>query len=484
MSQADVQDTSTFTGSGSNASFKRNIIACILAGIILGKFTVISSYTAAFCALGLVLFLSVARSPLKAVSLLIFLIPFTQTTILLTPLTKLPGAKPSNLLGLFVLSVAILNYKQSAKIPKYSLVFITLFLGIFTSSIVRSLLNLDVINSMAEIQGGVIVSSTTFMLSHFVKPLIYFIPFVIVSKFVKTAKDIRFITNAIVLSVVTLSVYLLYIYFFNIGAKADVRAASEYYGLALGMHRNDLADFYIVAFPMALATYYSRKNVINLLSLCLIVPTVGFLYCRTAYVIVPLSFALYLAISKRAKWLPIFLAIAFTCSLVVSSTIVDRASKGVQSHDWNEISSGRIGGLWLPLLEECTSHPLKLLLGDGRYSIVRTDAAATGTILEYVGHPHNMYLEQLLDVGILGLVGIMWFFVLLAIKTYKGFKIAQDPGLKEYQCGVAVSLISYFVAGITGRSLFPTFSNSHFWVVVAIAIFIAGSTTDIKECGT
>jgi hypothetical protein len=72
----------------------------------------------------------------------------------------------------------------------------------------------------------------------------------------------------------------------------------------------------------------------------------------------------------------------------------------------------------------------------------------------------------------------------LAIKTYKGFKIAQDPGLKEYQCGVAVSLISYFVAGITGRSLFPTFSNSHFWVVVAIAIFIAGSTTDIKECGT
>jgi hypothetical protein len=180
---------------------------------------------------------------------------------------------------------------------------------------------------------------------------------------------------------------------------------------------------------------------------------------------------LYLLISKRAKFLPFLLVIIFGFSFVVSTSIIERASKGLGSKDRHEISAGRIDNIWIPLIDEYLENPKKLLFGNGRYAIISSDSAARGVILD-VRNPHSMYLEQILDAGIIGLLIVMLFYVYLFKKIYKCIGAIKDVKTREYLYAVIVAMMSFFIAGITGRSLFPRVSNSYFWIILGVALAI------------
>jgi len=250
----------------------------------------------------------------------------------------------------------------------------------------------------------------------------------------------------------------------------NVDEASEYYLLNFGMHRNDLANFFIIGFPIVIGRFFIKKSVLNISILLLTIIATGFLFSRTAYLLLILSFALYLIFSKRAKFLPIFVAVLFGLSLIISTVIVERATKGLQSRDSDEISAGRISSIWLPLIDECFENPTKLLFGKGRYAILSSNAAARGTILETIDHPHNMYLELVLDVGFFGLIVVSGFFAVLLRKCYHAMRTSSKLITTEYYHVITVSIISYFFAGMTGRSLFPVLSNSYLWVIAGLAI--------------
>jgi len=145
---------------------------------------------------------------------------------------------------------------------------------------------------------------------------------------------------------------------------------------------------------------------------------------------------------------------------------------GFESKEYNEIFAGRIDGIWLPLLDEYTQASKKILFGDGRFATKVSDSAQNGILVSAAGHPHNMYLEQILDAGLLGLMTFILFYFVLLKKASKNLRIINKYKIKEYQYAVIASLISYLVSGLTGRSFFPNAENSYVWIIVGMAIVI------------
>jgi hypothetical protein len=176
-------------------------------------------------------------------------------------------------------------------------------------------------------------------------------------------------------------------------------------------------------------------------------------------------------ISKRAQLLPVILVAALGMSFVATSTIIERATTGIEAEDPNTFSAGRLDLIWLPLIEEILEDPVDIAFGRGRYGMVTASVHKEG-LIRAASHPHNMYIEAVADSGVVGLVIFSALFGFLLQRTYRSIPRLRDPVVREYQCGVLISLAMYMMAGMTGRSFFPAVDNSFLWVVVASALVI------------
>ena len=444
----------------------------ILSGILIGALIGDMPYISFICVLSLFVYFFL-RKPLPVLAVFIILVPFSGTLLFREPFLNLPGAKPLHLLALFMIFIAIINHKQAMVIPKRIFWLMVLYLAFFSVTFMRSVPLLDIINLYDDDQ----LSRIRYVLSHYLKPMIYFIPFIIIMKYCKRRQDIDTIINVMVMSITFLSVYLLFSYLFRIPDRGDIRQVEEYYNAALGLHRNELGTFYIVGLPVILARFFVKKDVVGIFSICLSLAAVGFLYSRAAYFTVLFGIVIFLIISKRAKMLPLLLIIALGLSFIISATIIQRASKGFESRDSYELLAGRLEGIWLPLIDEYTRDPQKLIFGNGRYAILTSKAQGRGFILE-TGHPHNIFLELLLDAGLTGLIGITAVFAFLLLQAWRSLKDIKDAKMLEYQYAMCVSLICFLISGMTDRSFFPKHDNCFLWLVVGLSLLIIQNFRD------
>ncbi|MDL1979739.1 MAG: O-antigen ligase family protein [Deltaproteobacteria bacterium] len=380
---------------------------------------------------------------------------------------NLPGVKPLQLLALFVGIIAATNYKKSVKMPDYVRFFSLAMIAIFTISLIRSLSYLDLFNFYLDNK----LSTQRYLLSHFVKPLIFFMPLIIVVKFVYRKTDIEYLVNTLTLSILILSVVITYLYFFKGLGKGDIETFREYFQSIFSLHTNSIANFYIMAFPFVIAKFFVKKNILTISNIILSAMAIGMLYSRAAYLTCLLSFISYFFLSRRTKFLPFLIAVAFGLFFIISSSVIERASKGIESRDRNALFAGRIEKLWVPLIYEYTHDYKKLILGNGRYAIRSSDVNKQGIIREAT-HPHNMYLEQIIDAGLIGVVTFIAFYIILLRKACKSLGNINDYKIKEHHYAVIVSLSCYLISGITDRSFFPDPANGFLWVVVGIAIVI------------
>jgi O-antigen ligase len=272
--------------------------------------------------------------------------------------------------------------------------------------------------------------------------------------------------GSIAVALVLLSLFLLGVYLDNIGQ--DVNELSDTYAALLGAHRNDLATFFIVGFPFLIARLLVKKDTASVLCLGVTIAGTGILFSRAAYFNVLFALVFYPILSKRRQFLPGLIICSLMLAAFTPSIIKERGLKGLEEGDANEVSAGRVEDIWAPLVDEYINSSPKLLLGNGRRAIVYSDAAKEGKILE-VDHPHNMYLELILDSGLVGLAGLMPFYIILLTQTYRSLKFINEYEIKEYQYAVIVSLTGFLISGLTNKSLFPGDDNFYLWVVMGFA---------------
>ncbi len=440
----------------------------IICAVVLGILLLISpTFAGAFLFVGVAILIC-SQNLLSTLSLFIFLAPYSGMELFNKKFLPVPGAKPFILLSLFIILIAFLHGKKAQKMPRYAMLFGVGVLTILTISTLRSIPHFKLIAPYMEEDNFTL---TNYILSMYFKPFFYFMPLILIAKFATTREAIEKIIKVFNVSMFGLSFFLFSMYALKCPNKTSIPATREFFETFMHMHTNSIGFFYSLAFPVLIAHNDVKKGIFNKLNILLCLFVVGILYSRTAYVLVLLSFFSYLFTSKKLGSLPIAIFCIFLALVMLPATVKERAETGISDKDTKAISADRIQGIWMPTFEDYLQSPVKFIVGNGRYSLVLTDAYQKGYV-EVEKSPHSLYFEQLFDNGIIGLGLMLMLLFYIGSNIMKNLKYFQNGGIfpKEYIYAVLVSLGNYLLAGVTGQSFYPELANTYLWSILGIGI--------------
>ena len=152
--------------------------------------------------------------------------------------------------------------------------------------------------------------------------------------------------------------------------------------------------------------------------------------------------------------------------LVAGFNVID--DSGALTTDLSVVTAGRTDKVWPPVLEAISGN---LIFGYGRLGILRSDAfdAIKEAMHEPPDHPHNAYLELLLDTGIVGFIPVMALFGTI---FYVAFTLARDQRDVVYQavgCAALAAVIALGFMSVSGQSLFPKEASQVQWCTYGLA---------------
>jgi O-antigen ligase len=152
------------------------------------------------------------------------------------------------------------------------------------------------------------------------------------------------------------------------------------------------------------------------------------------------------------------------------STGVNTGGTMVLHSSEDPLTAGRVAGVWMPLLTEVQSHPV---LGNGLLSIAWSLPFRSGALGLATLNPHNLYLKILLEIGFVGLVLVMLFF----IDFWRRLRAAAaDPVTPRHLAwlfiGSSAALMGYAAFGISGGDYLPDPSNSMLWVTWGLLLAV------------
>jgi hypothetical protein len=264
-----------------------------------------------------------------------------------------------------------------------------------------------------------------------------------------------------VISIVTLS-----------GDSLSNLAASDSRGFlsVIGMHANELGLLFNMIFALTLfclinVTGASRKFLLGL-SCITIAGAIALTFSRGAYLGF-LAVVIYLLHSVRQFRIYIFaIVIAFVAAMLIPDAVIERASSGLAHGNADDISAGRVSGIWRPLLGDMLSSPI---IGHGRNSILWADAAKNQSILP-VGHPHSAYISAVLDYGLLGAI-IIFSFYLHMWRVFKTLaEISIEPVWRGFFRGSMACILLLLVQGVTDDSFTPSSTQPFLWLAYGAAV--------------
>jgi hypothetical protein len=305
-----------------------------------------------------------------------------------------------------------------------------------------------------------------------IRPLFFVITGLLVGAAVTRAqKPERFMTPVII-AVWTMSL-LSIIYVVASGISLGMLASASERGFftsALGMHANDLGRLYAVAYALLLFVWGETKDLrlktVLVATMAVLAVALVLTFSRGAFLGFAIVSALFLRWKFNARTLGIALLVAAIALPLMPGALWDRLSVGFGgAGNANMVSAGRIDEIWLPLMPEILGAPP---WGNGVDAILWSKAMWAHTVLE-VTHPHNAYLQSLLDMGIVGTLLLLAYYWHVA----RGFRALGSnaylsPTLRGFFQGALAGLIALLAAGMAGSSLRPTAESTFLWIAIGM----------------
>jgi len=238
----------------------------------------------------------------------------------------------------------------------------------------------------------------------------------------------------------------------------------------LGMHANDLGRLYAVAYALLLFTWGETKDLrlktVLVFTMGILTVALVLTFSRGAMVGWVLVNALFLVWKFNAKTIGLGLLAAGAAMLVMPGAVIGRMSLGlVGGGDVDTFTAGRMNEIWIPLLPELFKSPI---WGNGLDSIMWSKAIWTDQMLA-VTHPHNAYMQAILDMGLLGmalLLGFYWHVYRCARDL--GSNAYLSPTMRGFYQGLVASLLCFVITGFVGSSLRPTAEFSFLWIAIGM----------------
>lgn len=287
----------------------------------------------------------------------------------------------------------------------------------------------------------------------------------------KSARPERFLVPAVISMCLMATLVPVYVAQSGINLRALAASDERSFLSALGLHANDLGRLYAIAYALLLFTWSEARGAwlrtallaaaaFNAIALILT-------FSRGAFVALAVINLLYVLWGRSIRTMLVAAVLVLAALLLAPAAVFERLTTG-EGGGLNAVSAGRVNGLWLPLLPDVLRHPL---FGNGINSILWSEAmrrGAGGQVLA-VTHPHNAYLQALLDTGIVGTVLLCSYFVhvfrrLRALAKDSGV----DPLLRGFYLGAAAGLVGMLVSDLTDSSLAPRAEQAFLWLAIGM----------------
>ncbi|MGI6424547.1 MAG: O-antigen ligase family protein [Tepidanaerobacteraceae bacterium] len=277
----------------------------------------------------------------------------------------------------------------------------------------------------------------------------YFMVFYIASVLLENKRIVRLMVIALIISALLLSLYGIYQYFIGIPtaqAWVDVKQFPE---LATRVYAtlenpNVLAEYLGLAIPLALGLFFSpgkiRQKTVLALVLSIMTLCIVLTFSRGAWLGLAISFIVF-ALIKEPKLLVILVVIAVLAPIFLPPVVTNRiASIGSLEDSSNAY---RIT-IWIAALRMIRDYWLNGVgLGLTAFSRVYRDYMIAGASAV---HAHNLYLQICLEMGILGLIALLW----LAVKGFSNAltAVVDKDRISFVLSGVVAALAGHFFHGL------------------------------------
>lgn len=287
----------------------------------------------------------------------------------------------------------------------------------------------------------------------------------------RSVKPERFLLPAWISVWVMASILIVYVLHSGIGLAQLANSRAREFFSPLGLHADDFGRLLEVAYALLLFTWAETRTPAAklglLASMGLAVVALTLTFSRGAFLGFVVINLLFLLWRRNGGALVVFGLLAAMALFALPDAVYERITMGFGS-GLNKISAGRIDGLWLPLLPEVLRHPL---FGNGLESMLWSEPMRRGagvTVLA-VTHPHEAYLETLLDMGIVGLALLGAYFA----HVWRGLRaLAGDPALsaklRGFYHGAAAGLLALLVSYLTDSSLRPRPDQIFLWFAIGM----------------
>jgi O-antigen ligase len=304
------------------------------------------------------------------------------------------------------------------------------------------------------------------------KPLLMVVFALLVAAAVaKSERPVRFLLPAVVSMCVMAAIVPVYVAQSGIGLRALAGSDERVFLSALGLHANDLGRLYAIAFALLLFTWAEGKELplrwVLLAAAGATAVALVLTFSRGAFVELAVVSALYVLWRRSLRTLAFAAVVGVAVLALAPAAIYERLATG-EGAGLNAISAGRVDGLWLPLLPEVLRHPL---FGNGLGAILWSEAMrrGAGQVVIPATHPHNAYLEALLDMGVIGTVLLCAYFV----HVFRGLRELSrhpqlEPALRGLFQGAAAGLVGMLVSDFTDSSLAPRPEQAFLWLAIGM----------------
>ena len=420
------------------------------------------------------------------------LIPFTafiEYPDLPRSMFGVPGLNPWNILFLSTFLAWIFcrsSNPNDIKLPPPFKGLIILQMTIFIIAFARIYLDQEGLANLAQLNtAGIRFAPSGLINTYLVDTIKWMIPFFMMYYGANTPN--RQITGLLAILGFYLALALLILKVRSLGSIVDeaslTKGALKIVKLT-GYHRVDASSILAGGSWLALALIPLQKGGFRRFSLIVafIIIILGQLLTggRTGYLAWAVVGCL-LAILRWRKILPI-LALVMVLILAVVPAVRDRMLVGLTSSSKKEqvvkiapseqeqvvedVSAGRYG-IWLLAYERIQKRPF---LGYGRLALLRTGASkeAIDTLGQYFGHPHNAYLELVLDNGLLGAFPFALFYFFVLKRNVPILRTERDPVMIAIAAGCFAVVVAHLTSSLSNQTFYPRTGSLTLWCVLGL----------------
>jgi O-antigen ligase len=458
------------------------VLGFMLLAVIAGAVVALTEANALYLTLAVIGCLFILFDFRIGVVLLVLLLPISRSAIFPHAMMGITGLNPLNVLLVATLGSYLLHSLTDGSLRRFLpapllwLYIVPIVLaGIVASRHIGEIAPYLLMSDGIDLPGRWVQppdTATGHLLERLFKPLMLVgFGLLVAAAVARSARPEKFLVPIIVSIWIMCALVIVYVVISGASLGELARSESRTFLTPLGMHANELGRLYTFAFALLLFTWAERKEqglkMWLLASMGIVVVALLLTFSRSAFAGLLVVSGLFVLWRLNAKTLIVAAVVTAIALFALPDALYDRATTGF-GEGMNAITAGRIEGLWLPLLPDVMRNPL---FGNGIGSILWSGAMRTGagTTIIATTHPHNAYLEALLDMGFVGLAVLCAYFIHVLNRFWRlGKEPAISDTMRGFYQGAAAGLVSMLVMAVVDSSLVPKAEHAFLWLAIGM----------------